>query len=296
MLLSIIIPNYNHGKYLEKRIKSILSQIGEDSEIILVDDASTDNSLEVIAQIHDKRVKLLKNSVNLGVVKSANLAIQAAKGKYIVPFGADDQILDGFIEKSLKVLIEHPEIPLCCSDPGTFHTDFPEKIHIRPLLPGVKDPCIFKADDFVQICKKTNFYLPGHTIVIKKEALLQFGGYDEKLGSGCDWFLHHSIALKYGAAYLPYTLSLWRSSNNNYSISDRKKRKVIYRRMLEILMQKTNLTLRSQFKKSTLLRVAVFTLFWEILLQPRNWDILATTLTYIPTFALRRWKKCSLKS
>ena len=59
--LSVVIPNYNHGRYLQERISSILKQLGPEDELILVDDASTDNSVAIIRKFQDPRLHLYQN-------------------------------------------------------------------------------------------------------------------------------------------------------------------------------------------------------------------------------------------
>jgi len=93
--LSIAIANYNHGRFLQQRISSIMSQMSSRDELIIVDDASTDNSCQIIDEFirHDDRIKLFRNNQNLGVVKSANRAISESRGEYLASFSVDDVIL-----------------------------------------------------------------------------------------------------------------------------------------------------------------------------------------------------------
>src|SRR6185295_6763302 len=103
MLLSVIMTNYNHGHFLEARLHSILEQLPDDAELLIVDDASTDNSVAIIQKIAqtEPRIRLSQNPKNPGSVTSVNRALQEAKGTYIASLAADDKILPGFIEKTL---------------------------------------------------------------------------------------------------------------------------------------------------------------------------------------------------
>src|SRR3989344_8141378 len=129
MLLSVIMTNFNHGHFLEARLSSILDQLTENGEIVIVDDASTDESVSIIKTFaaKDKRIKLLQNSTNLGVIPSVNRALQTAQGKYITSLAADDLILPGFIKKTLQPLLDHPDIAICCSDCGLLFDCFPDR-------------------------------------------------------------------------------------------------------------------------------------------------------------------------
>jgi len=101
--VSIYIPNYNYGKYLEIAITSALTQTYEDIEIIVIDDASTDNSIETLKKyiFPGSRVKVIFNETNIGLPASANKAISICRGKYIIRIDADDMLLPDAIEKLL---------------------------------------------------------------------------------------------------------------------------------------------------------------------------------------------------
>ena len=88
--ISIVMPVYNSEKYLQESIKSILYQTFKDFEFIIVDDCSTDGSLEIIKSYEDERIRLIQNEKNLGTVKSRNIGLKKAEGKYVAILDADD--------------------------------------------------------------------------------------------------------------------------------------------------------------------------------------------------------------
>ena len=89
-LVSIIMPSYNTAQYISDSINSVLSQTYENWELIIVDDCSTDNSIEVIKAFEDSRIILLKNQKNSGAALSRNYALREAKGKWIAFLDSDD--------------------------------------------------------------------------------------------------------------------------------------------------------------------------------------------------------------
>lgn len=90
MLVSIISSVYNCEKYVEEMINSILEQSLQDWEMILIDDASTDNTWNIISAYTDKRIIKIKNKANVGLTCNLNKALSLAKGKYIVRIDGDD--------------------------------------------------------------------------------------------------------------------------------------------------------------------------------------------------------------
>lgn len=88
--ISIIMPVYNEEKYLREAIDSILCQTADNFEFIIIDDASTDNSLSIIQSYADKRIVLIRNEQNIGNYPSRNKGMEVAVGKYICVMDADD--------------------------------------------------------------------------------------------------------------------------------------------------------------------------------------------------------------
>jgi glycosyltransferase involved in cell wall biosynthesis len=103
-LVSIIMPSYNTAKYISDSIKSILAQTYTNWELIIVDDCSTDNSLEIIRGFNDPRIILLQNEKNSGAAISRNYALREAKGKWIAFLDSDDTWVPEKLEKQIKFM------------------------------------------------------------------------------------------------------------------------------------------------------------------------------------------------
>lgn len=89
-LVSIITPSYNTGKFIKETITSVLNQSYKNWEMIIVDDCSSDNSLEIIKSFNDNRIKLFVNDNNIGAAMSRNYALKKASGKWIAFLDSDD--------------------------------------------------------------------------------------------------------------------------------------------------------------------------------------------------------------
>ena len=89
-LVSIITPSFNSARFIEECIDSVLSQTYDNWELLIVDDCSSDNSYELIAGYHDKRITLIELEENVGAAEARNIAIREAKGKYIAFLDSDD--------------------------------------------------------------------------------------------------------------------------------------------------------------------------------------------------------------
>lgn len=102
--VSVIIPIYNKEKYIEKCLESVLNQTYSNLEIIVVDDASTDSSLEIVKKISDERIKIIALAENKGVSNARNEGIDLATGDYICFLDADDYWVLDKIEKQVKFI------------------------------------------------------------------------------------------------------------------------------------------------------------------------------------------------
>lgn len=264
--LSVIMPNYNHSSYLEERLSSILAQLNQEDEIVIIDDASTDDSIEVIKKIasQDSRVRLFQNPQNLGVIKTINRAANLAQGNYLALMSADDLVLPGFVAKTMQVLEQYPEMGMCCS---LYAKCFEEKIHTFPTR--AKETQIFCPNTIIQAFKKTGFWIPGHTVILKKELYFKYGTLDEQLGPLCDWFLLHKVAINEGAGYIPETLAVWRQHSANYSLTLKDQK------FARALIRKASLGKEKKaFGQSCLLsRHLKANLFW-VILRPKYWGFL----------------------
>lgn len=103
-LVSIIMPSYNTAKYISDSIKSIQSQTYENWELIIVDDRSTDNSVEVIRSFNDPRIRLLQNDKNSGAALSRNYALREARGKWVAFLDSDDVWVPEKLEKQIAFM------------------------------------------------------------------------------------------------------------------------------------------------------------------------------------------------
>lgn len=114
-LVSIILATYNDEKYIEQSVNSILSQTLKDFELIIVDDASTDNTKNILENIQksDNRVKIFRNKNNRGLPYSLNRALHYAKGKYIARMDGDDISLPDRLQKQYNYMEKHKDVDIC---------------------------------------------------------------------------------------------------------------------------------------------------------------------------------------
>lgn len=120
--LSVIMPVYNGEKYLEEAINSVLNQTFNDYELLIIDDGSTDHSVEIIKKFKDYRIRLIKNKGNQGIAYTRNVGLKEAKGEYLAWMDCDDLIEPDRFEIQINYLRKNKEVGIC----GTALTRFGE--------------------------------------------------------------------------------------------------------------------------------------------------------------------------
>ncbi|MFA6023462.1 MAG: glycosyltransferase family 2 protein [Candidatus Pacearchaeota archaeon] len=171
-LVSVVMPAYNTEKYIAEAIESILNQTFKDFEFIIVDDGSTDNTLQIIKDYakKDKRIKVLRNEKNLKICKSLNKGIREAEGKYIARMDSDDSSLPTRLERQVEFMEKNPEYGVV----GAFMELFDEN---TGKVLGIR-----KYSDKDEVLKeKIFFYSPfAHPVtMIRKEAFYKVSFYKE---------------------------------------------------------------------------------------------------------------------
>lgn len=141
--VSVIMASYNKEKYIGKAIDSIIGQTFDDWELIIIDDCSSDRSVDVIRSYQDNRVRFYKNKENIGIAKSRNKGIDMSEGAYIAILDADDISLSDRLEKEVSFLENNPEIDVVF---GGFkeidENDVVKETYFSPL----KNPKYIKAN------------------------------------------------------------------------------------------------------------------------------------------------------
>ncbi len=174
-LVSVCIPAYNNAAYIKETIDSILKQTWKNLELVICDDKSKDNTIEVIESIKDDRIRLCKNEKNLGMSGNWNKCLHECKGEFIKLICADDMLREDAIEKEVRALIEHPKAVLAESDTQLFDLNGkPKGFYKRYKTSGLTDgKMIARKGFFVK-----NYFGSPVANTFRRSALEEVGGFD----------------------------------------------------------------------------------------------------------------------
>jgi glycosyltransferase involved in cell wall biosynthesis len=215
--VSIVLPSYNYARYLDERIRSLLSQTYTDFELIIVDDASTDNSVEVINKyVDDNRVKTHFFAQNSGLpYRRWNDGADLAQGEYILFAGADDSCKPTLLEKLVEKLDQYPNVGIAYSQ--SMQMDGNGKIgHSLKNRTDELDRNRW-AQDFVNNGKDECQYLvvkniiPNASAVLLRRSIFEaVGQFDVNLRLVADWMLWAKMLMISDIAFVAEPLNYFR--------------------------------------------------------------------------------------
>jgi glycosyltransferase involved in cell wall biosynthesis len=217
---TIVVPNYNHARFLPASLGGILAQTRSADEIIIVDDASTDTSLEVIDRLVAGRpeVRVERLKINGGATAALNHGLALARGDYVAFLGADDRVMPHFLSETTELLEANLGAGFACGRVNLIDGD-DRKFGERPIIQPISSKRYVSPEEARrQLRSADNFFL-GAATLYRRTALRELGGFDPMLGALCDGILQRRLAVRYGYAYVPELLAYWRIHGDNYSVT-----------------------------------------------------------------------------
>jgi glycosyltransferase involved in cell wall biosynthesis len=175
-LITIAIPTWNRASLLKDCVASALAQTYPKIEVLISDNASTDDTLEMLKSFHDSKLRILTNSENIGLIGNWNKCVHEAKGEYIVIVADDDILAPMFLEKCVELLNEEPGLPIIV---GSY--DVVIAAEHRTLPPVLSKKLHSGIWDGVEILKeglRGNFTALNLSTVMKTAILRRNGSFD----------------------------------------------------------------------------------------------------------------------
>ncbi len=218
--ISVCIPSYNHAKYIGSAIRSILDQSFQDFEIIISDDCSTDNSVDIIKGFNNPKIKLIENHQNNGCSINLNKCFELAKGEYFALLGSDDMMKEDRLLKQIFFLEENQQYSAVFTYAQTIDTKNKE---IEHGIMGMNNHHNYDRFEKLRKLFYGNNFLWAPTAMIKKDVLTQVGLFNPCLLQTQDFELWVRIlANGFDFGLIEEKLTFYRISDNNLSYANKK--------------------------------------------------------------------------
>lgn len=268
MMASILIPNHNYGKYLARCLDSALAQDHEELEIIIVDDGSKDESVDIIKEYSSKhkKIKPIYCLENLGFPVAFKLCCDMATGDVVYGLASDDFILrNDFISQCVNKFKEYPGIGIVWAKTNLV---FEDGEYFTTLGCCQKEGRI-DCSEFLEGFLKGENFVAGYSAVFLKRLLYAVGGFAFDLGPQCDYFPNHAVPSRFGGYFIPEVMTQATSfkDNSNYCSRASPQEKVerhaeFERRLREIDQGRTPNELWMKWREKLITEIAPNDIAW----------------------------------
>lgn len=199
-IITVFMPAYNAGKYIKESISSILNQTYTHFELLIINDGSTDNTLEIISGFNDQRIRVINNAQNMGLLYTRNLALIEVNTEFIAIMDSDDVAMPERLAIQLKELSDNSNIALIGSQASMI--DENGKIIQEKMYPVIDEELLKVSIPFY------NSFVHS-SVMIRSNILRDLGGYKEDYAEDYDLFLR--AATQYRIKNLPDILIHYRN-------------------------------------------------------------------------------------
>lgn len=212
MKICVCIPVYNGAQYIGTTIESVLNQSYKEFELLIVDNHSTDQTVEVVKQFQDPRIRLVQNDRNYGMFENWNICLRTARGKYIQMLCADDFLETDCLKKKVSILEKNPDAVLVFSASNVVDAQGKILMRRRP----------FHGDficDGKRMAKRSfrsgNVYGEPSNVLFCRKTSRQTGEFNHRLFYTSDWDYWLRLSMEGKVAYMDEYLTNFRVSGSS---------------------------------------------------------------------------------
>jgi hypothetical protein len=218
--LTVVIPHFNQSHVLPRAVASVVADGMDDTEIIIVDDGSTDGGEDVLRALEQAHlsIRVIRCPENRGAPAALNTGLAAARGRYVSFLGADDCILPGFSRAMIAALEQNSAAALACGEVALVSSDGVVN-GIRPITAPAIHEAYLTPDMVRRRIARTDNWICNTVAVHRVETIRAASGFDQTLGSFCDGFLGRTLAFTHGFVFVPGVYGVWQVAADSLSAS-----------------------------------------------------------------------------
>ena len=176
-LVSVVLPTYNRARLLRRAAGSVLAQTHRNFELLVVDDASTNDTHALVEALDDDRIRFLQHAENQGGSAARNTGLHAARGRYVAFLDSDDEWLPQKLARQIAVFRARPDVDAVCTADIVYRNGAPQGVRFaKPVAKGQMLPTLLRR-----------YVGTSSSLIVRRHCLRAVGGFDEALPSCQDW-------------------------------------------------------------------------------------------------------------
>lgn len=218
--IDVIVPCYRYGRFLRECITSITTQPIQDLRVLIIDDASPDNTYEVACEIarEDDRITVIRHAINLGHITTFNEGLDWASARYLLLLSADDYLLPGSLTRAVSFMDAHPNVGFVFGMCMAQSSDGIRTIQALPDCLSLPGPHVLPGPAFIDISGARNI-VPTPTAVVRTSLQKQVGGYLHELPHTGDMEMWLRLAAHADVGLIDELQAVYRRHESNMSLS-----------------------------------------------------------------------------
>jgi glycosyltransferase involved in cell wall biosynthesis len=218
--VSVVIPSYNHERFVGAAVESVLAQSWTDLELIVVDDRSTDGSTKMFERVRDSRFHFTVQPENLGISAAMNAGIRASRGEFVAVLGSDDSFRADKLAAQVAVLDAHPDVAAVFTRPEVVDDDG----RLRDDAVGREIRAVFDEPDRPRHQWLARLFDKGNRLchpssMMRRSAFDEIGWYDERLAQLQDQDLWLRLLSRHEIRIIPERMTFYRRLRSGGSLS-----------------------------------------------------------------------------
>ncbi len=214
--VSVCVPTYNGAAFIEETLRSIVNQSYQDFELLIVDDGSTDNTLEIVRSFSDPRIQVHCNPERLGIPANWNRCLDLASGEFVCVFHQDDEMQPDNLERKVQLLSADPTLGFVHSAVETL-VDESAPTSFANWIEDATEDTVFDGVEYFRTLLLRGNRVCAPTVMARRHALLEQGGFDRDLSFACDYAMWLRLCLTYRVGFLTRPLVRYRWHGGNAS-------------------------------------------------------------------------------
>ena len=216
--VSVCLPTYNGAAFIEETLRSIVNQSYQDFELVVVDDGSTDATLDLVQSFSDPRIQLHRNPERLGIPANWNRCLELAGGEFVCVFHQDDVMLPENLERKVQLLSADETVGFVHSAVETLAEESAPTSFANWIEDATEDT-VWEGLEYFRTLLLNGNRVCAPTVLARRQPLLEQGGFDQDLGFACDYAMWLRLCVRQRVGFLarPLVRYRWHAGNASHA-------------------------------------------------------------------------------